>query len=150
MMFKTYWLFNGKLDVLIDENNTDSSYDLIRGTFAPGVEVPPHKHQNYSEAITIVEGELTVYLTGQTITLRFGDHLFIPKDTPHAISNQGQVEAKAITVASPSGLARFIRESGLPANYDGTHPSGENDIALVMQKAKELGDVILGPPGSRL
>lgn len=148
-MEKSYWIFNGKLDILVSEQLTDGQYDLIVGEFAPGVTVPPHQHNNYSESIMLTEGELTVYLKDKTTVLKPGDHIFIPKSTPHAIENTGSIMAKGLTVASPSGFARLIREVGLPGNADGSAPTTPNDLELFMRISAELGDVMLGPPGAR-
>jgi len=90
-----------------------------------------------------------VFLKDKTVVLQPGEHIFIPISTPHAIINSGKKVAKALTVASPSGFGRFIREVGLPAEADGTARQQPNDMALVMKIASEIGDVLLGPPGSR-
>jgi|GEM_PF-4444369 len=34
-MEKTYWIFGGQLEIVVDEKATDSRYDLIVGTFPP-------------------------------------------------------------------------------------------------------------------
>ncbi len=143
-MEKSYWIFNGRLDIFVDELQSDGQYDLIAGTFEPGIEVPPHQHNNYSESIMVTEGELTVYLKDKTTVLRPGDHIFIPKSTPHAIRNTGSGVAKGLTVASPSGFARLIREVGVASR------DMQNDMGLFMRVSAELGDVLLGPPGTKL
>lgn len=143
-MEKSYWIFNGKLDILVDGLQSDGQYDLITGTFAPGIEVPPHQHNNYSESILVTEGELTVYQKDKTTVLKPGDHIFIPKATPHAIRNTGSGITKGLTVASPSGFARLIKEVGVDS------PEVPNDMELFMRVSVELGDVLLGPPGTAL
>lgn len=148
-MEKTYWIFKGKLGILEDEQSTDGRYDLITGVFEPGIEVPLHQHHKYSESLVVTEGELTVYMKDKTTVLKAGDHIFIPVSTPHAIKNTGNTIAKGLTVASPSGFARLIREVGLPGKPDGTAPDEMNDMEKFMRISIELGDELLGPPGAR-
>lgn len=148
-MRKSFWIFKGKMDILVDEQDSNGNYDLIEGTFAPGIDVPPHQHHNYSELIMVKTGELTVFLKDDLRVLGPGDHIFIPKSTPHAIRNTGGNEAVAVTVASPSAFARLIREVGLPGKADGSAPEEMNDMELFMRLSKESGDELLGPPGAR-
>ncbi|ASZ13304.1 cupin domain-containing protein [Chitinophaga pendula] len=148
-MQQSFWIFNGKLTILIDEQDTNGSYDLIEGTFAPGIDVPPHQHHQYSELIMVKEGELSVYQKGQVTVLQPGEFVFIPKSTPHAVCNTGTTEAIATCIASPSGFARLIREVGLPGKADGSAPDEMNDMELFLRISAELGDEMLGAPGTR-
>lgn len=148
-MNRSYWIFGGKLEILADEQETGSTYDLISGTLGPGVEVPLHQHHSYTESIYMVEGELTIYLKGETKVLHAGDHIFIPRSTPHAIQNNGTHAAKAITVASPGSFARLIKTVGIPGKDDGTAPEGDTDLEAFMRISAEMGDELLGPPGTR-
>lgn len=43
----------------------------------------PHTHPGV-EMLTILEGQVEFRLNGQTRTLRPGDHLQVPRDTPHS------------------------------------------------------------------
>ena len=148
-MNRSYWIFGGKLEILADERETGSTYDLISGTFERGIEVPLHQHHKYTESIYIVEGEHNIYLKGETKVLHAGDHIFIPRSTPHAIQNNGTQAAKAITVASPGSFARLIKTVGIPGKDDGTAPEGDTDLEAFMRISAEMGDELLGPPGTR-
>lgn len=148
-MQKSYWIFGGRLDIIVDETQTGGNYDLIDGTFAKGVEVPLHRHTKYSEVIIVKEGELTVFLTGKTVVLKPGEEVFIPIGVPHAIANTYDGETKAFTVASPSAFADLIRKAGIPGTPDGAMPQQMNDMELFIKVSAEVGDELLGGPGSR-
>lgn len=148
-MAQSYWLFGTHLTILIDEHATNARYDLIEGRFPAGAETPLHRHPNYSEAIYVLEGEFTAYTDTQTATLSPGDHIFIPMNTPHALVASGNAASRAITVASPSGFARLIREAGFPGDFDSVPPNRPDEMSLFLKLSEEIGDVLMGPPGTR-
>ncbi len=148
-MAQTYWLFGTHLTILTDEQETNFRYDLIDGRFSAGVETPLHRHTNYSEVIYVLEGEFTVYTDTQVATLSPGGHILIPINTPHAVAASGKTVSRALTVASPSGFAKLIRGVGTPGSYDGLPPDESNEMSLFLKLSEEIGDVLLGPPGTR-
>ncbi len=148
-MEQSYWLFGTHLTILTDEQATNSLYDLIDGRFSAGAETPLHRHTNYSELIYAVEGEFTVYTDAGVTTLSPGDHIFIPMNTPHAVVASGEAESRGITVASPSGFAKLIRSVGTPGSFDSLPPDQSNQMSLFLELSEEIGDVLMGPPGTR-
>jgi hypothetical protein len=64
---------------------------------------------------------------------------------PHMI-RAGAEGAHAINVTSPAGFAELVARSGTPARL--VTPDTEFDLDLFMAVTAELGDVILGPPGT--
>jgi quercetin dioxygenase-like cupin family protein len=147
-MKNSYWLFGTRLSVLADRANTGGRYDLIEGWFAPGTQTPPHRHAAYSEQLYVLEGEFTVWLGGREAVLRPGDDLFIPAGTAHAVAATGDVPGRALAVASPSGFARLITGAGTPDEGGGVPPSTAPDMDVFLRISAELGDEILGPPGT--
>ncbi|GAB3220493.1 cupin domain-containing protein [Spirosoma arcticum] len=148
-MAQLYWLFGTHLTILTDEQQTNSRYDLIDGRLAAGVETPLHRHTKYSEAIYVLEGEFTVYTDSGAVTLIPGGHTFIPINTPHVVLASGDGENRALTVASPSGFAKLIRSAGTPGNFGSLPPDESNEMSLFLKLSEEIGDVLLGPPGTR-
>lgn len=146
-MKQSLWLFGTHLSILADETQTSSLYDLIEGTFAAGVETPLHLHSKYSELIFVLKGEFTIYTNHETVIVSPGNSYFIPKGTPHMVSASGAEASTALTIASPSGFAKVIRLFGT------VEPTEDVMDPILMeqfgQKTMELGDEILGPPGSR-
>ena len=148
-MAQSYWLFGTHLTILTDEQQTDSGYDLIEGRFSAGIQTPLHRHTKYSEAIYVLEGEFTIYTDAGAATLSPGGHTFIPINTPHVVLASGDGESRAITVASPSGFAKLIRSVGTPGSFDSLPPDQSNQMSLFLELSEEIGDVLLGPPGTR-
>jgi quercetin dioxygenase-like cupin family protein len=149
IMNPPYWLFGAHLRILIDAQLTHSNYDLIEGYFPPGLETPLHLHANYDELIYVLNGTFTVYSDSGTVTLTAGGHIFIPRNTTHAVVGSGEAANQALTVASPGGFARLVRTVGIPDLNEGIPPGETNDMGLFVQLAYEIGDVILGAPGAR-
>ena len=80
-----------------------------------------------------------------TVTLRSGDYYPVPMRVPHAIES-GPEGARALQISSPAGFAELIARSGTPAQI--ATPDTEFDADLFTAVSAELGDVILGPPGT--
>jgi hypothetical protein len=79
--------------------------------------------------------------------LRPGDNHLIAAGTANAVAATGDVPGRALVVASPSGFARLITEAGTP-DEGGVPPSAAPDMDLFLRVCAELGDEILGPPGT--
>jgi quercetin dioxygenase-like cupin family protein len=148
-MSQTFWLFSTRFRILSEEHQTGSSYDLIERLFPANVETPLHLHTKYTEQIYVLEGEFTIYLDKESITLVPGDHLFIPANTPHVIAASNKPVNRALTVTFPSALAKLIRRAGIPSTGSLQPPNTSNDMGLFIEFSKESGDVILGSPGAR-
>ena len=51
----------------------------------PAGEMPPlHVHHNEDEGFYVLGGELTLFLPGESVTLRAGDFFLAPRGVPHA------------------------------------------------------------------
>ena len=147
-MKNSYWLFGTRLSVLADQANTGGRYDLVEGWFSPGTQTPPHRHSAYAEQLYVLDGEFTVWAGGRKVVLRPGDDLLIPAGTAHVVAATGDGPGRALVVASPSGFARLVTKAGTPDEGDGVPPSAAPDMDLFLRVSAELGDEILGPPGT--
>jgi quercetin dioxygenase-like cupin family protein len=147
-MKNSYWLLGTRLSILADQANTAGHYDLVEGWFSPAMQTPPHRHRAYAEQLYVLDGEFTVWAGGRKAVLRPGDDLLIPAGTAHAVAATGGGPGRALVVASPSGFARLITEAGTPDEGGGMPPSAAPDMDLFLRVCAELGDEILGPPGT--
>ena len=77
-----------------------------------------------------------------------GDDLLIPAGTAHVVAATGDGPGRALVVASPSGFARLVTEAGTPDEGGGVPPSAAPDMDAFLRVGAELGDEILGPPGT--
>jgi len=143
-MSDSYWLFGAILTIYADEKASDSNYDLIEGKFFPGTTVPLHRHTAYSEQLYVLEGEFTIDLDGRSFVLTPGQQVFIPVGAAHRVFASGTSLARGLVVASPSGFARLIRETGASVASNPDAPiTTEEDLALFFQKSAALGDEII-------
>jgi mannose-6-phosphate isomerase-like protein (cupin superfamily) len=68
-----------------------------------GTEPPYHLHPAQDEHFDVLEGELTVRVAGEQRTLRAGDTLDVPRETPHAVWNAADAPARARWTTMPAG-----------------------------------------------
>jgi quercetin dioxygenase-like cupin family protein len=139
---KSFWLFGSCLTILADHTMTGGQYDLIEGYFSPGTQTPPHRHTRYSEQLYVLEGEFTVWTDVQKIEISTGETFLIPVETPHVVAALNDLPAHGLIIAAPSGFARLIAAVGTQ------HKNDALDMALFDRISAEIGDEILGPPGT--
>jgi quercetin dioxygenase-like cupin family protein len=147
-MAHSYWLFGTRFTVHANHEDTAGRYDLVEGGGPPGFQTPLHRHSRYAEQFYVLEGEFTVWAGGQTAVLHPGDTLTVPAGTPHAVAVTGDGPARGLVVASPSGFARLIMGAGTP-DTGAAPPAGLPETARIERLCAEVGDEILGPPGTR-
>ena len=63
--------------------------------------VPPHFHNSYTETFTVLEGELTVKIGKETITLKKGESATVPKKAIHSFTNKSAEPVKATVELLP-------------------------------------------------
>jgi mannose-6-phosphate isomerase-like protein (cupin superfamily) len=126
---------------------TDGRHDLTDGVLPPGATVPLHLHPRYEERLWVVSGSMTVWAGKDRLTLRSGDYYHIPMNVPHTFQS-GSEGARALNISSPAGFAEFIARTGTPAHLGTPEPEVDVDLDLFTAVATELGDVVLGPPGT--
>jgi len=148
-MAQEYWLFGTHLHILVDEQKSNGNYDLIEGTLRKGVETPLHVHSKYSEKVYVLEGEFTIYTPSGSITVKPGESFFIPENTPHVVAAGNTEKNRALTVASPSGFAKLIRNSGTLDNGLGIPFEDPNTMERFIEFSEAIGDILLQPPGAR-
>ncbi|HIY66707.1 MAG TPA: cupin domain-containing protein, partial [Candidatus Agrococcus pullicola] len=129
---------------LTSADETGGTYDVTDSVQTPGARTPLHLHTRYEERLYILEGEATVWLGDETLTLGVGDFVKIPMHVPHAVQS-GPEGSRALNITSPAGFAELIARAGTPAAEAGE--STQMNVDLFAQVSAELGDVVLGPPG---
>ncbi|HEY9623942.1 MAG TPA: cupin domain-containing protein [Crinalium sp.] len=141
-MTQSFWLFGAQLRIVADHSTTEGQYDLIEGRFLPGTQTPLHRHTRYSEQLYVLEGQLTVWAAENRVVLAAGENVLIPAGTPHTIGVFNNSPVHALVIAAPSSFARLIAAVGTQ------HEDETPNMALVEQMFAEIGDEILGPPGT--
>jgi len=74
--------------------------------------VPLHYHAAHSENVIVIAGHGLMRIDDESQTIRAGDHLFIPANTPHAVTVKSEEPLKVLSVQSPhfSGTDRIMLE----------------------------------------
>ncbi|HET9826626.1 MAG TPA: cupin domain-containing protein [Chitinophagaceae bacterium] len=80
----------------------------------PGRKMRIHKHLNNDELIFIHKGEGTLTLDEETIDVKTGDVIFVPRDTWHGLDNTGKEDLQMIFQYSPAGFEEYFIENGSP------------------------------------
>jgi len=106
----------------------------------PAGDMPPlHVHHNEDEGFYVLGGELTLFLPGESVTLRAGEFFLAPRGVPHCYE-VGADGARVLVSSAPSGFERFVAEV---AELEAVDP------ATLTAVAATHGIEILGPPGTR-
>jgi quercetin dioxygenase-like cupin family protein len=80
---------------------------------ADGKIAAAHSHDGYDETIYGLEGTLTWTVEGDETEVGSGEALFIPRGAVHQFANPGDVDAKALAIATPGIIGPdFFREAG--------------------------------------
>jgi mannose-6-phosphate isomerase-like protein (cupin superfamily) len=143
---RSYVLGQGlRATVLTTGEETGGRHDLT-DTWQPGGEMTPlHLHTRYEERFWVLSGGLSVWAGDEFAELRSGDYLRVPMNVPHAVRS-GPTGCRALHISTPAGFAELIARSGTPARL--ATPETELDLELFLAVTTELGDEVLGPPGT--
>jgi mannose-6-phosphate isomerase-like protein (cupin superfamily) len=134
-----------RVRILTTAAETDGRHDFTDTEQPAGARTPLHLHTRYDERFWVVSGSLIIWAGPETVTLRSGDYYAIPTNVPHAIET-GPEGARALQISSPAGFAELIARAGTPVRLGAA--AAKLDEELFMAVTTELGDIILGPPGS--
>ena len=97
----TMWL-------LADSDATDGTINANRTALAEGADGPgPHYHSGSAEIFFVVSGGLDALAGDRIETLREGDFLVVPRNTPHAFAAPPGSAADVLIVFAPAIEERF-------------------------------------------
>jgi quercetin dioxygenase-like cupin family protein len=138
------WFFGGLMTI---KAAGDSA--LVTEQTAPrGSGSPLHVHHNEDEWFYVLEGELTIWVDGETHLAPAGSFVLGPRDIPHTFIVSSEM-ARFLLVTEPGDFAGFVRAlaEAAPGPELPPGPPTPADMELVMKTAAEYGLEILGPPG---
>jgi quercetin dioxygenase-like cupin family protein len=131
--------------ILTTAEETDGRHDLIDSVLPAGSTTPLHLHTRYEERIFVVSGSLTVWRGHDKLVLGAGDYAHIPTDVPHTVQ-AGSEDTHALNITSPAGFAELVARAGTPVHLATPETGFDDDLFTAV--TTELGDVVLGPPGT--
>jgi len=94
-----------------------------------------HSHDGYDETIYGLEGVLTWTIDGAPTVVGPHEAVFIPRGTVHQFENRGDVEAKALAIATPGVIGPdFFREVGAILDAAAGGPPDFAALGAVMRR----------------
>ena len=95
------------------------AYSLIEYSHRPGAPgPPPHVHRQHEEAFFVLEGELTLAVGPDLVTVRAGQTAVVPRGLVHQPSNRSARPVRFVFLSSPpmdeffAELARLVTRTG--------------------------------------
>ena len=122
---------------------------MVTEQLAPrGSGSPLHVHHNEDEWFYVLEGELTIWVGGETVVAPAGAFVFGPRDIPHTFAVSSE-QARFLLVTEPGDFVGFVRALAEPAGALAIPPAptAPPDMEPVLAAAAQYGLEILGPPG---
>ncbi|MEO8406106.1 MAG: cupin domain-containing protein [Chitinophagaceae bacterium] len=104
---------------------------------SPGRKMRIHKHLNNDELIFIHKGEGVLTLDNESIEVKTGDVVFVPRDTWHGLDNTGKESLLMVFQYSPAGFEEYFIENGTLAG----EPAKEKTEEEYAISAKKYGMV---------
>jgi quercetin dioxygenase-like cupin family protein len=127
--------------------DTGGAYAAVEVTATPGLPgPPPHIHHREDEAFYLLEGELELFVEGDTGVVGAGSFVNIPRGMLHTFRNAGAESARFVAVVAPAGFEGFFEEVGEPATDPSSPPAGPPDVEKVLAAAPKYGLEIPPPP----
>ena len=142
------WFFGGLATIKADGAATGGRVLVTEQLVPRGGGSPLHVHHNEDEWFYVLEGELTIWVGGQTVVAGAGAFVFGPRDVPHTFIVSSE-QARFLLVTEPAAFEGFIRALAVPADAPEIPPAptAPPDMGPVLSAAAEHGLEILGPPG---
>jgi quercetin dioxygenase-like cupin family protein len=139
------WYLNQLITFLATGADTGEAFALLRVHAVQGAETPAHVHAQEEEVIYLLEGEMTIALSGDELHARPGDLVTIPRGVEHALKHDS-AEVTYLLHFSPAGFERYFHEMSEPAEFLGLPsiralPDGPRMVAT----AARYGCVFTGP-----
>ena len=96
----------GTMRMLASSEDTNGAWSLVELKEMPGYHTNFHRHNHTDEAFYVMEGVLTVKMGDKTSEYPAGSYVLIPRGTPHAQGNLGQVPVRVLLTMTPGGFER--------------------------------------------
>lgn len=99
----------------------------------PGRKLRIHKHLNNDELIFINKGEGTLTLDEQSIEVKTGTVVFVPRGVWHGLENTGKENIRMVFQYSPAGFEEYFIENGTPVGMPAKERT-EEEYAMAEKK----------------
>lgn len=123
---------------------TQASLSLVEQIIPAGFASAWHIHHDEDESFYVLDGEITVIVDRQSVTLGAGGFAYGPRGIAHGFHVSGDRPAHILLITSGPSFAEFIREASDPF-VDPAQLKAAPDFARLMAVAEKYGLSILGP-----
>ncbi len=79
----------------------DSKLSVIQERMPPGTSEVRHLHQKSQQFFFILSGEASIEMNGEIVTLRSGDGIYVPHETPHQLKNDSGRPVEFLVISQP-------------------------------------------------
>ncbi len=109
--------------------DTAGAYTLCE--YEATYDIPSHIHSHEDEAIYVLEGQVTVQVGDDELSVGPGGFVFMPRDVAHSITLASEPPIRFLAISNPSGFEHFMEDlsEAFAAGYDRSSP----EIAAVRQ-----------------
>jgi mannose-6-phosphate isomerase-like protein (cupin superfamily) len=145
-----FWFYGDLVIVHVAGEETGRRFCLVEFRQPPGEWTPLHVHRDSDQTQYVLEGELTVYLPGESFAVGPGECINTPINVPHTERVTSPRPARVLDVNAPAGFDEFVAAAGEPA-AELTLPPPDRpapDVEWLTALAAEHNIEVLGPPGS--
>lgn len=125
--------------VLLSGAQTAGRFTLVEGRGSRGASLPLHVHHHEDEVLYVMEGELTVSISGNEIPASAGAVVSLPRGLEHSCVVESE-EAALLVLFSPAGIEDMISELAESDGRDG------QDLEQLITVAARYDLDITGPP----
>jgi quercetin dioxygenase-like cupin family protein len=142
------WFFGGLTTIKASGEQTSGRVAVTENLAPRGAGSPLHVHHREDEWFYVIEGELTLWLGGETVAAPAGSFVYGPQDIPHTFVVSSD-RARFLLVTNPAGFEGFTRALSEPAMRleIPPPPAAAPDLERVAAVAASFGIDIIGPPG---
>lgn len=141
---RVYNLRFGQARILMDGERSAGSWWLGLFRQDPGFVTPLHFHPKTDEYLLVLEGVLSVYISGRWHDLAPGSLAFVPRGMPHVQRNTSAQSVRILGAGSPAGFEHFFpAQDQLLQRVAPSSPEYFSEIAKLLP---EYDSVVLGPP----
>jgi len=121
---------------LLEAEQADGSVAVFEFEVPARAKVPvAHSHDAYDETLYGLEGTLTWTIDGETRKLGPGEVICIRRGVVHRFENEGEVDAKALAIATPGLLGpQYFRDLSALVDSAAGGPPDPATIGEVMRR----------------
>jgi quercetin dioxygenase-like cupin family protein len=125
--------------ILVAGKDTDGKYTLIDMHVPPNGGPPPHRH-DFEEMFTVLDGEIEATFRGETMTVRAGETINVPANSPHGFRNRSDSPSRLLCMCAPAGQDEFFALVGEPVatRTEAPQPLDAAAQAAFIAKAQSL------------